>query len=210
MPQCRMNNASLLAETIASELHSLAQPLTATQWHLEMASLPGTSTERQQTEVAEAFASLEGVIAHLDFLRDIIRPFRERTQFHTESLRAALLSAIQLQHEALQHGGVHVIVSQPCPDGEILAPSGFIHSILFKILDFLRTIAPVSVRFEILECDQMVHLVALSEFAGTPAAAAKHERTLSTIRSYVEVLAGECSISPDCAALQCCFPKSSM
>jgi hypothetical protein len=64
--ECQTNRASRLAETVAEGLHSLAQPLTAMQWHMEIAALPGSGVDRQQREMDAAQASLERVIAQLD------------------------------------------------------------------------------------------------------------------------------------------------
>jgi hypothetical protein len=202
-----MSKATLLAETLAEGLHSLAQPLTATQWHLEIATMPSSSRERQQSEVAEALVSLELVVAHLDFLRDIIRPFRTRTEFKTESVREALLSAQEMQQEILQHEGVHVAYGEGSAEGLVTAPQGFLQRISLCLFDLLRPAAPLSVRFDIRESAEAITLVAELGCREVQNAQPATIHGSSVLRSYVEILGGDLSIAEDFSLICIKLPR---
>jgi hypothetical protein len=206
--EVRTIGVALLAETVAARLHSMAQPLTAAHWRLESAAMPSSSTERREVEIIEAQVALERVVEELDFLRDIIRPFRAGTEFITESMREALVLAGDMQSEALQNEGVEVDLSEGCAQGKIVAPRGFVQRVLLCLFGLLRSVAPVKVSFDIRESAHGVQLVASLVYPAGKEICVHELQTVSTIRSYVEVLMGEFSITPDLSSIRIWLPRA--
>jgi hypothetical protein len=199
--------ASLLAEAIAGGLHSLAQPLTATQWCLETAMMQNSVPEQHQTEMSRALNSLEGVVAQLNILRDMVRPFRMGTQYTSESFREALRSALDEQHEALEQEGVQVRFQEGCAEGIVLAPQGFVQHIAFCLFSTLRSLAPLSGTIGLSETEQSVLLLASMACTSGRNDHASVMRGCSTIRSYVEILRGDFSIAQNLSSLRISLPK---
>jgi hypothetical protein len=200
-------DSSLLAEAVAGGLHSLAQPLTATLWRLESAVMNNSGTEQHQTDLSEALVALEGVVAQLNILQDLIRPFRMETKYISESLREALLSGHNEQQEALLHEGVQIVLRDGCAEGIVVTPQGFLQRITFCLFSLLRTYAPVFVDFDINETDQYVLLIANLRYPAKQEEKATAIHSCSTIRSYVEALAGDFTIAQDLSFIRISLPK---
>lgn len=199
--------SSLLAEAVATGLHSLAQPLTAAQWCLESAVISDSGTEHRQRELSEALVAIEGVVAKLNILRDIIRPFRMETKYTSESVREALLSANDEQREALLDEGVQIVVSEECAEGIVVAPQGFLQRITLLLFGLLRSLEPLAVTFDVSETEEYVLLLASLEYKTKPKNQEPGIQSCSTIRSYVEVLMGAFSVASDLSSVRLSLPK---
>jgi hypothetical protein len=199
------NRASLLAEAVAAGLHSLAQPLTVAQCRLEIAVMAGDGVG--ENRCVEALVAVEMAVAKLEFLRDIIRPFRESTEFASESMKRALLSAQDQQQEALIQEGIQVRLRQECAEGIVVAPRAFVSRITFLLFDLLRSLMPNSVSLDIIESELSVTIhVSLSYEKRRVQQIAGNENALA-IQCYVEVLAGNFSMAPDGSSIQLSIPK---
>jgi C4-dicarboxylate-specific signal transduction histidine kinase len=205
-PKVQAEKASVLAEAVASELHSLAQPLTSLQFHLDLATMAGSDLESCQSELSGALDALSSVIGRVDFLRDIVRPFRTSSKFESMSLRVALVDAIDGQKEVFDHEGVAVVVRNDSSEGVVAAPMGFIPRLSFFLVSLLRVLTPNSVQFYISESEQLVMLNA-SSVLRTRQNASGLLQTLSVIRTYVEVLSGSFSYSDDLSSIQIVLPQ---
>lgn len=199
--------SSLLAEAVATGLHSLAQPLTAAQWCLESAVINNSGTEYNQRELSEALVAIEGVVAKLNILRDIIRPFRMETKYTSESIREALFRAHDEQREALLQEGVQIVVSEECAEGMVVTPEGFLQRITLSLFCLLRSLVPLAVTFDISETDEYVLLLASLAYTGKPEGREPEIQSCSTIRSYVEVLTGDFSVASDLSSVRLSLPK---
>jgi hypothetical protein len=206
-PKVKTERASLLAEAVAAELHSLAQPLTSLQFHLDRAAMAYSGSELCQSELSGAQVALESIIGKFDFLRDIVRPFRTSSKFVSMSLRVALVDAIDGQREAFDHEGVAVILRNDSAEGVVTAPMGFIPRLSFFLVSLLRVLTPSSVQFNISESEQLVMVDASSELR-TQQNTRGLLQTLSSIRTYVEVLSGDFSYSDDLSSIQIVLPKA--
>jgi hypothetical protein len=196
--------STVVAETVAIGLHSLAQPLTAAQWQIEFAA--ANCTPQQSNALSGALAAMEAVVAQLDFLREVIRPFRAHTQFAMDSLRNTLAIALASQIEILDHDGVDVSFALNCSEGFVEAPSGFLQRIAYMIFDLMRSHNASSVRFEISESVEMVKLFVSWNAAKTETQTAG-DATVSKLKAYVEVLGGTFSMSATSSALSLSLPK---
>jgi hypothetical protein len=166
------------------------------------------NAERRESDIAEAQIALGRVIDELEILRDIIRPFRAGVVSSAESMRDALVFSSEMQREALQNEGVRMIIREGGAQGRITAPQGFVQRILLCLFGILRSAAPVDVSFDISEPEHGALLVAsLSHPEGTEIRGRKLQ-TVSTIRSYVEVLAGKFSIEADFSSIRIWLPKA--
>lgn len=206
-PDCRTDRASRLAETVAEGLHCMAQPLMLAQWHLETAAMVGTGTEQQDDKLANALVALEHVTARLDFLRDVIRPFRPQTAYRLQSLREALLSANEMQQEILKHEGILVNFSESLAEANLTLPQGFAGQILSCMFSLLRALAPLSVTFDLSESSQSILLFATLAYPTNPQKDVTAIHSYSVIRSFVEVLDGDFSITPDLSSIRMVIPK---
>jgi hypothetical protein len=205
-PEGRQPGVNLLADVVGDGLHSIAQPLTVALWHLEVAGM--RNAERRESDIAEAQIALGRVIDELEILRDIIRPFRAGVVSSAESMRDALVFSSEMQREALQNEGVRMIIREGGAQGRITAPQGFVQRILLCLFGILRNAAPVDVSFDISEPEHGALLVAsLSHPEGTEIRGRKLQ-TVTTIRSYVEVLAGKFSIEADFSSIRIWLPKA--
>jgi hypothetical protein len=201
--------SSLLAEAVATGLHSLAQPLTAAQWCLESAVMNNPRTEYNQRELSEALVAIEGVVAKLNILRDIIRPFRMETKYTSESVREALLNAIDEQREVLLQEGVQIGFSEQCAEGIVVTPQGYLQRIALLLFGLLRSLGPVAVIFDISETNEHVLLRATLAYRTKSERREPEIQSCSTIRSYVEVLTGEFSVASDLSSVRLSLPKRS-
>jgi hypothetical protein len=200
---------SLLAESVAAGLHSLAQPLTVAQWALEIATINTPNESQHGNQFADALLAIQSVGARLDILRDIIRPFRMGTEYKSESIRQALLSATVDQQDTLRNEGSQILFREGCAEGNVVTPQGFLQRISFYLLTLLRSLAPLSVTFDISESNQSVLLLASLNYPTKEAEHVIDMHTASTIRAYVEVLSGEFLIAQDFSFIRLSFPKSS-
>jgi hypothetical protein len=207
LQECRTSRASLLAEAVAEGLHSLAQPLTAAQWHLEIAAMGGAGTEHHADRMAEALVALEYVSSHVDFLRDIIRPFRIQTEYRSQSLREALFSAIDMQREILEHDAMEVIFREECAEATVMLPLGFAQHIVSCLFTLLRSLAPLCVTFDLTESGQSILLLAAVAYPTEPDRRKTAIPSCSMIRSYVAVLEGDVSVAPDFSSIRIVLPK---
>jgi hypothetical protein len=162
--------------------------------------------QHHHPELSEALEALELTTSRLNFLREIVRPFRLGTEYKLESIRSALLSAWDDQQEVFEHQGIHVIVGENCAEGIIIVPEGFLGQISFCLFSLFRSIAPQSVTFQITESEQAVFLAAFMAGAANRDSEAA-TGCISTIQSYVEVLAGDFSIARDFSTVRISLPK---
>ena len=199
------SQCTMLAEAVGEGLHSLAQPLTAALWNLELLS----EAERPSTpaEIARTIDSISLAVAKLDVVRDLIRPFRAATIFSTSSLKQALTAAWVTRHQALESQGIHLTFSESCASGEIVVPEAFLERMADHLIELLPALAPCSAFLEISESAEAVSLcISLPDLrmknlhlAQTPNA--------SSLRSYVKVLGGAFETADDDRWLRIELPK---
>jgi hypothetical protein len=204
-----ISRLSLLAESVAAGLHSLAQPLTVAQWQLEIATMNASSSSQHEHQFAEALLAIEKVTARLDFLRDIIRPFRTGTEFKSESVRQAMIQGTHEQQDAFKNEGTQIVFRDGCAEGNVSAPQGFLHQISFYLLTLLRSLAPLSVTFDVSESGQSVLLLASQTYAAKQQAQVIDMHAVTTLRTYMEVLSGDLLMAQDFSFIRLSFPKSS-
>ncbi len=198
------SQAVLLAEAVATGLHSLAQPLTKAQWRLEAAVMNGPDAQDQSC-LGDALTSIEEIVAQLNILRDIIRPFRPATEFKPERLRDALLRAAEDQQEEMEREGVRVVIHEACANGTVTVPRGFVDRIMVCLSSLLRSLKPSVATFDIYETSGEV-LVLASLVYGAKSDVARNV-DCSTIRTYVEVLGGSFSLAENLSSIRISLPR---
>jgi hypothetical protein len=112
-----------------------------------------------------------------------------------------------MQQEILKHEGIQVIFCEGCAEGTVTVPVGFVQHIASRLFTFLRSLAPLSVKFDVSESRQSVLLLATLAYSTKPEKDVKTAPGYSVIRSYVEVLAGGFSIAPDFSSIRLVIPK---
>lgn len=198
------SQCSILAEAVGEGLHSLAQPLTAALWNLEILTESRTAPA---SEVSQALNSLTVAVSKLDMVRDLIRPFRSATLFTPASLKQAMATAWQTHRETLEPEGVRLAISEDSTSGDLVVPDSFLERMAAHLMDVLRALGPVTATLQIRETsDQVVLRVQLPEARLTKVRLALAPN-VSSLRGYVCVLGGELQTADDDRWLQLKLPK---
>jgi hypothetical protein len=195
----------MLAEAVGEGLHSLAQPLTAALWNLElMSEAPRPNTP---AEIAQTLSSIEQAVAKLDMVRDLIRPFRSATVFSPASLKQAVTGAWITRREALENEGVRLTISEACASGEIVVPEAFLERMTGLLMELLRALAPCSAFLEISESNEAVSLCVTLSDVRMKNLHLSQAPNASSFRGYVKVLGGTFVTAEDDRWLRIELPK---